>query len=349
MKGTFSTLSEFAAEVERMEQESRDVIAPAERITVIDDTGRLSMEEAGGGPLNNHAEGQLIAKLGIPRGYWDSIKEVRDLRRKNAQELLNYRGSKGDKMLVRMLDGTVRAVLSDAYRPINNAQILRALFPAIQEASKDRAVKIVSEALSETRMYLQVVFPQIQGEVRRGDIIQAGTQIENSEVGASKFIIRRLYWRLECENGLTSHHIISERHVGQRLGNGVNEPVAWKQDTLEAEVIAYNKMIRDVFSNALDQSTFERELMRMREVEGIEVRDINATVERVIEAVDLRKEDHSKIVTGVARNGLTAWGVINSITGMAHEFEDADRQAEYENAGGKLLDMSPAKLAQLVA
>jgi hypothetical protein len=52
--------------------------------------------------------------------------------------------------------------------------------------------------LTEDYMYLKVVNPRLQDEVRPGDVVQAGVSISNSETGRGAVSVCPLVYRLVC-------------------------------------------------------------------------------------------------------------------------------------------------------
>jgi hypothetical protein len=108
--------------------------------------------------------------------------------------------SQSDKRyMVRTLDGTARAFLSDRYRRIDNYEIAQATLPIIGGMPD---AKVESCEVTENRMYIKVVNPRLEAEVQKGDIVQAGIVISNSEVGLGSVSVMPLVYRLACLNGM---------------------------------------------------------------------------------------------------------------------------------------------------
>mgnify|MGYP006914989893 CR=1 FL=1 len=104
---------------------------------------------------------------------------------------------KPSSYMVRSMDygaGQVaRALLSERYRRIDNMEIATAVLPLF--AGSDQ-YEVMSCEVTENRLYLKVVNHRLEMEVRRGDIVQAGVMISNSEVGLGAVSIQRWYTAL---------------------------------------------------------------------------------------------------------------------------------------------------------
>jgi hypothetical protein len=80
------------------------------------------------------------------------------------------------------LDGTARAFLSDRYQPFDNDLVASAALETLQDVAPGMVVQ--SADLTPTKLYIKASFPAIQREVKKGDVVESGVLISNSEVGA---------------------------------------------------------------------------------------------------------------------------------------------------------------------
>ena len=101
--------------------------------------------------------------------------------------------------MVRTIDGTARAFLSNRYRRIDNLDIAGIVLPVLQEME---GMHFESCQLTDSRMYIKVVNTRLEAEVVPGDIVQSGIIISNSEVGLGSVSIQPLVYRLVCSNGM---------------------------------------------------------------------------------------------------------------------------------------------------
>lgn len=190
-------LQALAAEIVRQQESKKDYIAPSDALRMqVQKDKSITLGTHDGLPLRDYAHGQIAARLSIPKQYYDRMKaEAPVLLASNVNEWLSR--SKERRML-RTMDGHIRAVLSDKFRPLDNYDLLEAVLPAIKETE----CKIVSCEVTETRLYVKAITERITTEIAKGDVVQAGLVISNSEVGAGAVCVEPLVYRLVCLNGL---------------------------------------------------------------------------------------------------------------------------------------------------
>ena len=145
---------------------------------------------------------QVASALGIPAKYYDLMQSQKpELLAENVNAWFADRSS---SYMVRSMDygsGQVaRALLSERYRRIDNMEIATSVLPLF--AGNDQ-YEVMSCEVTENRLYLKVVNHRLEMEVRKGDIVQAGVMISNSEVGLGAVSIQPLIYRLVCLNGMT--------------------------------------------------------------------------------------------------------------------------------------------------
>ena len=99
-------------------------------------------------------------------------------------------------------------------------------------------------------MYIKVVNPRLEAEVQKGDIVQAGIIISNSEVGLGSVRVMPLVYRLVCLNGMVVNDL------GQRRYHGSELEEAWElfsDETLQAEDTAFLLKLADIVRTAVDE------------------------------------------------------------------------------------------------
>lgn len=158
-------------------------------------------------PLTDLAEGQLATRMEIPRPFY---VRLRDKTPDVLAMLVNQLFAKAPmNAMVRTLDGRVRAIMSDRYRPLDNADLAEAVLPVIQQ----RGAEVQSCEITETRLYIKVTLPDLTAElpvpqglkmgvghnffVRK---ITAGLTISNSEVGCGSIAIDPGIFERQCTN-----------------------------------------------------------------------------------------------------------------------------------------------------
>ena len=185
------SLQELAIELDRQAKVKKDYVATAGamQMTAVNENFDLVI---GNTPfqLNENAHRQLGLQLKIPAPYYERMRaENPGLLMANVNGW--FQQSPDTRRMVRTLDGTARAILSDRYRRIDNYEVAQTVLPIISEM---QGARIESCELTDTRMYIKVVNERIQTEVVPGDIVQAGILISNSkvvELAAKEFNIRQ--------------------------------------------------------------------------------------------------------------------------------------------------------------
>jgi hypothetical protein len=202
-----------------------------------------------------------------------------------------------------------------------------------------------SVQLTPARMYLKVVTPSLAQELAKGDVVQAGVVITNSEVGQGRLSVQPLIYRLICSNGMiAADHSLRKTHLGRVLESAEESVVSFKDDTLRADDVAFFLKVRDVVQAAVSESTFRLITAKMRKTMGIPLTgDPVKTVEVLADRYALNENERAGVLRHlISEADLSGYGLVNAVTGYSQEVEDYDRATEFEALGGKLIDL-PAK------
>ena len=208
---------------------------------------------------------QVASALGIPAKYYDLMQSQKpELLAENVNAWFADRSS---SYMVRSMDygsGQVaRALLSERYRRIDNMEIATSVLPLF--AGNDQ-YEVMSCEVTENRLYLKVVNHRLEMEVRKGDIVQAGVMISNSEVGLGAVSIQPLIYRLVCLNGMTVCDMGERRHHVGRQAKAVEDSFTlYSDETMEAEDKAFLLKLRDTTMAAIDEARFAQVVGRLQE------------------------------------------------------------------------------------
>lgn len=199
------TLQQMLTEVKRQSESKEDYLIAPNRLRMesygkemflhlSDDSGTELIEPM---TITGIAHRQIGTHLRIPAAYYDRMREERpDLLAYNANTWFKQESS---QRMLRTLDGSARAYLSNRYRRIDNIDIAGVTLPILGGLPD---IRFESCQITESRMYIKAVNPRLQAEVSPGDIVQAGVIISNSEVGLGSVSIQPLIYRLVCSNGI---------------------------------------------------------------------------------------------------------------------------------------------------
>ena len=199
------SLQQMLTEVKRQSESKEDYLIAPNRLRMesygkemflhlSDDSGTELIEPM---TITGIAHRQIGTHLRIPAAYYDRMREERpDLLAYNANTWFKQENS---QRMLRTLDGSARAYLSNRYRRIDNIDIAGVTLPILGGLPD---IRFESCQITESRMYIKAVNPRLQAEVSPGDIVQAGVIISNSEVGLGSVSIQPLIYRLVCSNGM---------------------------------------------------------------------------------------------------------------------------------------------------
>ena len=287
-------------------------------------------------PILETAHDQIGSRLNIPAKYYDRMRQhAPDLLATNVNAW--FRQSPETRM-VRTLGGNTRAFLSNRYQRIENEEIAEVALPILMDIPE---VKIVSCEVTARRMYIQAVSPRVQGEVKRGDVVQAGVIISNSEIGQGAVVVSPLIYRLICLNGMVANDgKLRGYHVGGRVDSSEE---LWADDTRKADDKAILLKVRDMVRGVVDEARFRAHLDKLKQLADPSAKitgNVVQAVEVLTNKVGLSDSMRPSILTALAEGGdLTAWGIVNAVTAQAHTASDYDKAVELESIGGALINL----------
>lgn len=351
---TGRTLQELAIELDRQVKEKKDYLLDTRNLRLSLDEGgiMLDMMSQRNGQvdvlrmgINDITHRQIGQHLNIPAKYYDKMRsEYPELLAANVNAWFTKTPS---RRMLRTLDGRARAFLSDRYRRIDNYDIARTVLPIIGEM-KDATVE--SCELTESRMYLKVVNPRITAEVKKGDIVQAGIVITNSETGQGAVSVQPLIYRLVCSNGMIASDSGQRRyHIGRGYDTGDDYEI-YRDETIEADDRAFLMKVEDTVRQAVDQTKFNRLVDKMREADEAKITstDIPGVVELASKEFGLTKEESNGVLTHLIKGGeLSLLGLANAVTRHSQDVQSYDRATELEALGWDILNISRSKWNRL--
>lgn len=347
------SLVELATELQRQAEAKKDYLADTRALRLEPTPGAIApvtLQGVNGGMnLRPTAHGQLAATLGIPKPYYDRmLTDAPDLLANNVNRWL---AAQPARKLVRTLDGSVRAILSDSYRPLDNFDLAEAVLPKLA----DLHARVLSCEVTESRFYLKAVTERVAGEVKAGDVIQAGLVISNSEVGHGSLRVEALDYRLVCTNGMIREAAIRKAHLGRNGGRQMDAiedaREFFRDETRAADDRAFFLKVGDAVGAMFEPARFNA---RIEQYRAASERVIEADPVQVVEAtarrLTLTEGEKSGVLRHLIRGGdLSAWGLANAVTRTAEDATDYDRATELEAAGGRIIELNPSDWKALAA
>lgn len=337
------TLEELGRELERQRQARKDLVADTRKMAFSTEDGSSAMNIDVNGEkqqygLSELAHQQIASRLQIPYRYYQKMqKEQPQLLDENVNTWFRYAP---ERRMVRIMDGSVRAFLSDRYRRLDNLELCSAVLPVIHEMN---GVEIASCEVTPSHMYLKVINRKMKAEVALGDVVQAGFVISNSEVGLGSLRVEPLVYRLVCRNGLIAKDFMQKKyHVGKQVTGGDEAYELYSEETLMQDDRAFFMKVQDTVRCAVDEAKFMLTVNKMKEAMDIPLgKDPVQEVEELADRFMLTQNERGDVLRQLFIGGDNSrYGLMNAVTAAARIASDYERATELERIGGEILSLS---------
>jgi hypothetical protein len=331
------TLSDLARTIEAQSHNKRDMICDTGSLNMgidHDDNAVLQIPDQGAFPIQPLAHDQIGARLGIPSKYYDRmLNDAPDLLAANVNTWFRQNP---ERRMVRTLGGHTRAFLSSRYLRTENEEIAKVALPILHDLP---GVEIPSCCVTDKRLYIHFTVPTIRGEVKTGDIVQAGGIIQNSEVGCGAVSVQALLWRLVCLNGAKVNEGYRRAHIGREVEE--NGEIEWSDETRKSDDATVLLKVRDMVRAVVDETRFKANLAKLQDLSQVKVeKSPEKAVEVLAAKIGATDTERGTLWTNLINGGdLSAWGLVNAVTSLAHTATTYDRAVELEAAGGALIDL----------
>ena len=305
------TLSELGRELQRQRLNRHDFLADTRSLEMQSDslgsTLRLSVDDQ---PLTfsvgEIAHQQIAARLNIPFRYYQKMQVHAP--RLLDQNVNTWLAQNPERRMIRVLDGNVRAFLSDRYRRLDNLELCAAVLPVINDM---KGANIESCEVTPSHLYIKVVNRKLKAEVRVGDVVQAGFVVSNSEVGLGSLRVEPLVFRLVCKNGLICKDLAQKKyHVGRQVN--LSDDAAYEvysDETLAQDDKTFFMKVQDIVRAAVDEAKFL-----------------------------LTENERGDILRQLFIGGDNSrYGLINAVTSASKIAKSYERATDLERIGGEIL------------
>jgi Domain of unknown function (DUF932) len=348
------TRDEMFAEIIRQDAAKLDVVADTRRMNTKVEGGEviLSIDAEDGVnsfALTPHAQGQVAGDLGIPKRYFDRMRaEAPTLLEGNVDHWLHHQP---ERKLVRgfapadpyQAVGVGRAWLSDKYRRMDNIEIAKRIFPVFDEIP---GLTFHQAALTDTRFYLRALLPSLEREIAVGDVMCAGIELKNSEVGSGALVVQPFIMRWICTNGLTvNDYGVRRNHIGRRI----EDDSFLSAEAMEADDTALWLVARDTVKSVLQEVRFNEIIDQLAEtITGEKIQAPVAATETLAQKFGLTDAEREAVAKNLTLGGdLSQWGMLNAVTATAKEVDSFDRQAEMEAMGWDIAKLTTKEWASI--
>lgn len=303
---------------------------------------------------------QLAEKLAIPSNFYKRLQD-------EAPEVLDTTVNglfkiQEEKRTIRTLEApyrvvpVARAFLSERYRDIPNRKIVETVFSVIGELQGDVfGGKIETCNVSETLMHLKFTSPRLEMEIRKGDPVQLGLMLTNSEVGKRSFVMSPFLNRLVCTNGAVMTEFSMSRrkyHVGRamEIDADVIDLTLDEDGVYTLDKDKFWDKTREFMRNSLNVDVLKRSVAAMRNTLDIRIESKpDDSVGALSRVFGLTAQESDIILRHLIESAdFTGFGLIQAITRASQDLKDYDRATHFETLGGELASMSRADWKQIV-
>jgi hypothetical protein len=347
MKSNFVNVVDLSTKLQAMEATKQDYVPSTRQIEMSHDGRRIGLEGVGAFDMNQHFEGQLADRLGIPRKYYEYVSAVEGLKADNVNKLLKW---KDERRMVRTLDGNARAFLSDRYKPIDHLFVMEPFLEALMDFKKNRGgeFNFRAVALSDSRMHLELSFPDITGEVvstgRGREKVNAGISLTNSEIGLGAFDVRSFIWWQWCSNGAIAESLVRKYHTGRKVGDDDDDYAVYSDKTIALEMKAFQSRLSDIFRHAVTDDAFQDVIRKIQRTTEDKVEKPSTLIRNVTRRYQLNEAQGEKILANMASEGnMNRYGLMNGITRLAQEVDDIDLSYNLERLGSDIIELKPSE------
>ena len=291
------------------------------------DPGRDSMF-----PMNAWAHGQMSQITKIPKVYYDRLRseEKGQLLADNINAWLPTE----KRRLVKTMNGTIRAILSDKYKTIDNLNILTCTMKKLLEY-REVGPKFQKCQIGPTRMYLKIMLEGLNGEVTPDDKYHYGLLVTNSEVGASSLKVEPYMLRQVCSNGMIRQTVLKKIHLGS-----VNTDIVASPATRLLQDRTLYSEFEDAIDTVLATGHFQDWLDSLKATKEVEILEPTDAVANLANKYNITEQDQKLIQDYFFKEeDTTQHGMIQGITRAAQELENTDEAVRWEGIAGDLSGM----------
>lgn len=352
------TPEQMLEELKRQSHEKRDFIVPSQSMMMASDGQEIIMEGKGADDYDSHFgmtdlfHRQLGSVLKIGAPYYDLMRAKKpELLAENVNAWL---ADRDNSFMLRTMDygdhhRKARALLSERYRRIDNLEIATALLPMVMG---QKGYEIASCEITESRMYIKIVFHLKTYEVVPGDFVEFGIIISNSEVGQGSVSVKPFMNRLVCTNGMVINELGERKHHVGRLAKAADDSFElYSDETIEAEDKAFLMKLQDVERAALDESRYPLIIGKLQEAADAKITGhVQEVVELTSKSYGFSQTEQENILDQLIRGGdMSLYGLSNAVTRASQDVDSYDRATEMESIGWKIATMPPTQWKEMNA
>ncbi len=281
-----------------------------------DDTVMLSIGDHGTYTIAPFAHNNIAIHCKIPKLYYDQLLN-------NSPDILCtiVNRHQNNKMLCRIFDGGIRAILSDHYKIIDNHDILTWVIDAMPEGMTGYECSLTD------RMYVKFIS---KGKITVGEnTITPGIAIQNSEIGTGAIRVDLFALVNEHDCGMIISQPTTKIHLGKKVDVGVVDTRG------DHELV--EQQIWQMIEHATDPKRIGvvTAVMRNNALQTID-KPID-TVDRIVKNTHINTSDALKFLNRFLDKSIkTRWSLALATSTTATLVGDPDKEITLERLAGMI-------------
>ena len=365
-------LSDLVAELDRQKASKIDFVADQRDLSVFGTTdGKILLDAKTAQvgewltkvtPFTPHALRQFGQRISPPVDGKFMLAASEERSAAWASYLSHCMENTSKRQLWRLLDGNVRAVLSDQFRIIDNFDVA---FSALN-AVRDNGGEVIECTLSETglmrlKFTTRDVFDTLEATKNDGNAGAGGlgnqehlsrvsarhshdmpggpntvhplVTIGNSETGGGCYYTRSGILQSCCYNLATVETVVQKVHLGSKLESGI-----FSAETVETENKAIMLKARDAINAAFDVRTFKKIVDKVRGSTSNEIEAPTSAVDNVVKNTDISPDQRDSLLQYFVKDyNQTQYGLAQAVGRLAQDQDDPEKANDMEDIAGKLM------------
>ena len=308
----------------------------------------------------------------IPQKYWNYLQTLNQVEayqvlcrcvqygmqehpRLQKRMFRTYKADNSDS--ASMTQDILRCMLSPSYRRLDNEEVAETVLPVLLDGNDAGRYEIISSEITEKKLYIKAVNKSVQKEISRGDVVESGVIIRNSETGEGMFDISPFLNFLFCDNGMVvADQAMKTRHLMSSQANDFEIFQMLTDETKQKENEAILSKCRDVLIGCMKQEQFERNVNRLVEAKTQVIEKPLQTVDILSKSFGLSDFEKESVLDRIVNkaeerdrvNGMaTILTFINAFTNVGNDLSDYDRATDFQQMGGVILTMHPKQLSKV--
>jgi hypothetical protein len=264
--------------------------------------------------------------------------------------------------MIRTLDGNIRGVLSDRFRPLDNYDLADAILPVLTEAK----VEVKSCNITATKLYIKVLMPWLDRELPVPENLKMGVghnwfirkivgalTISNSEVGSGALAISPGMFEQQCTNlAVFRDEGFGRMHIGKKAADDGDSVTKYLSDeTKRLDDAAVWAKVRDVVKATMDGRVMDSLVAKMAAARGDMIEgDPVKVIELFAKKNQFSEAEKGGLLKHLVESGeMTRYGLQWAITRLAGDAEDYDRASNLERLGGEVIELPRNDWKELLA